>query len=222
MTNRSAKATESELLKIIDGTAFRLGQELVAAEIKFSIPRASLEYIPVDSTIKRAMELVDPSPELKSKCREKVKLMVAFLHADHFARPTPRGEIKKQCRQIVVGLRKTRAALKRLSEQSRTWLLSCLEDPEFFVLGLNLVMGQAEQGEIYLAGKKGRHQAVDKLNAAAFSFQLIREFGKAAPTLTTNGPYFELASTLYEAATTIPNCDLTAYCRRFFKRYAST
>jgi hypothetical protein len=217
MTNGIAKSTDAAIRKIIDGTTLSLGQDRV---IDLYIPRASLDYVPADATINRAIELVAPRPALRSKCHEKVRLMVAFLHADHFSRPTPKGEIKRQFRQVASGLKGAKAALKRVSKESREWLLSCTDQPELFVLNLNLVIEQAKSGVKYLGSKRGRHQEIDKLNAAAFSFQLIREFGAAAPTLTTKGPYYELASTLYEAATSIPSCNLETYCRAYFKRYA--
>ena len=57
-----------------------------------------------------------------------------------------------------------------------------------------------------------------KYFAAMFAFALIKFFSIRAPTLTTDGPFFRLATYLYEAATAIPDQNLERQCRREFHK----
>jgi hypothetical protein len=53
-----------------------------------------------------------------------------------------------------------------------------------------------------------------KKNAAFYAHLLLTQYGKTPPTLTTGGPFFELASLLYEAATGQIDVDLSNHCRK--------
>jgi hypothetical protein len=57
-----------------------------------------------------------------------------------------------------------------------------------------------------------------KLTAASNAFRLIKDFSGARPTLTAGGPFYELASTLYEGGTGNVMADLSWYCRKIFHR----
>jgi len=63
-----------------------------------------------------------------------------------------------------------------------------------------------------------------KLDAACFANQLIEDFGTKPPTLTIGGPYYELASVLYGAATGEHEADLSRQCKAFLhiRRQRST
>jgi hypothetical protein len=52
-----------------------------------------------------------------------------------------------------------------------------------------------------------------KLSAASFASQLIEGYGIKPPTLTIGGPYYELASVLYGAATGEHEADLSRQCK---------
>jgi hypothetical protein len=52
--------------------------------------------------------------------------------------------------------------------------------------------------------------------AAMFAFALIKFFSTRAPTLTADGHFFRLATSLYEAATGVPDQNLERQCRREF------
>jgi hypothetical protein len=59
-----------------------------------------------------------------------------------------------------------------------------------------------------------------KLSAAGKAFHLLKDFGTKFPTRTIGGQYYELASTLYEAATDKVGLDLSRSCKGFIKMRA--
>ncbi|MFZ2068313.1 MAG: hypothetical protein WAV27_20260 [Xanthobacteraceae bacterium] len=60
-----------------------------------------------------------------------------------------------------------------------------------------------------------RYDRIDKGYAAFAAFHLLEEFGACRPTLTAAGPYFELASALYEAAAGRSE-NIERQCRSYF------
>jgi hypothetical protein len=65
--------------------------------------------------------------------------------------------------------------------------------------------------------RSGGRQNYRKQEAATCALLLLAHFGQR-PTLTGSGPFFVLASVLYEAATGEPNIDLDGQCRAAHKQ----
>jgi len=80
---------------------------------------------------------------------------------------------------------------------------------------LSSLIDLAESVADRIVVKKGsRGTDFTKLNAASSAHQLLTKFGQKPPTLTTDGPYYRLASSLYESATGKPCMDLSRQCRK--------
>src|SRR5690349_15799243 len=185
-TGRAKEPVDTSFIKLLDGIP-RLGfgpPEVIDAWI----PKASLSYIPSPDVVERSLNLIGPPPEQRVVCCEQIIYMIRLIHADHFARPTPRGEVKKQFTQFGAALKKAKSALKRISTESHTWLMSCVDEPELFLLNINLLIHQAESGMKYIGSRRGRHTDLAKANTSLFAFQLLRAFAQKPPTLTVNGP----------------------------------
>lgn len=67
-----------------------------------------------------------------------------------------------------------------------------------------------------LATRTGRHQDLTKLNIAQHAYDLLEEYASKKPNLTVEGPFYQLASVLYEAATGEQESDLQRPCRRIW------
>lgn len=75
-----------------------------------------------------------------------------------------------------------------------------------------------QQSQQLKVPRSGGRPDYRKQTAAEFAL-VIAHYGRKHPTLTTGGPFLELASILYEAATGKRNVDLDRQCRTVHQQY---
>jgi hypothetical protein len=76
-----------------------------------------------------------------------------------------------------------------------------------------------QQSQQLKVPRSGGRTDYRKQTAAEFALVLLAHYGRKHPTLTTGGPFLELASILYEAATGKRNVDLDRQCRTVHQQY---
>jgi hypothetical protein len=85
---------------------------------------------------------------------------------------------------------------------------------EIFLSDLEIAALRAELQSMQLkVPRSGGQPNYRKQNAAEFALVLLMQFGRKQPTLTPSGPFFSLASVLYEAVTGKKDANLERQCR---------
>jgi hypothetical protein len=101
--------------------------------------------------------------------------------------------------------------------ESSCWHYLFLQLPGFdaskFLNELEALVTAAVEAADRMHIKGGKRLNAFKLMTAVHAALLIEIFGAKSPTLTVGGPYYELASILYGAATGEPSADLSRHCK---------
>jgi hypothetical protein len=109
-------------------------------------------------------------------------------------------------------------ALKRLRQQSGAEAddetIKMFRQVVVYLVAL-LRRAEAEVATKRRSGSPGR---IDKTFAATEALSLLRRFASGGPTLTAEGPFFNLATALYEKATGEASANLDWQCRQAFRR----
>ena len=187
----------------------------------------------------RALVLISPPEDRLQECR---RLLGDCIKEVASEKPP---ELQKKLRaQLALASKHFRAALKATQRLPRSRLI--LLPPPFskpvgsladlldatrskqltlhrqrFLDELGYVAKNLEQqSERLRVPRSGGHPNYRKQAAAEFAWALLALYGRKRPTLTTGGPYFDLASLLYEAGTGKEAIDLRRQCRAAFPRRA--
>jgi hypothetical protein len=182
----------------------------------------------------QALRLINPLDDKKAVCQRSIKVLIAMIKAVHSNKERPAAQIRDDIQKLYAALRKTKAALDELfksgcglhlpmkryrkhkiMESIRTKTHYQSEWLDFY----NVVIAKIALLEnLHNPIRKGAPVSdPTKVLAAAHSFNLLSEFGRKQPTETIGGPFYELASLLYEGATGVRNANLERYCRKVFK-----
>jgi hypothetical protein len=181
----------------------------------------------LEEIVNRALQLLNPTDEEKTECRERVKECMLFVRAiaAGISRNPSSAQIRDDFENLAAALRRAKKALDKLCETDCLLYLPMNDgDPWRSPL-------KAEWGQFYnaltakLALLETRKNYVPKgsplpdpakRSAAWYSVYLIAVCGRKRPTKTLDGPFYELASLLYEGATYTAHANLERHCRRIF------
>jgi hypothetical protein len=189
--------------------------------------------------VTRCLELIRPVPEKERACRADIVASIDWLKLMRASPTEVRwGALSAEHRQLLKLVNALRTATKILKEID-CWAVLFKKfwhppEPDFprapvvdrieydqFCDTLESIRAQAKKTADNLQIHRGG-PVLDliKLNAAGNSFHLLKDFGAVPPTQTIGGHFYELASTLYEAATGKVGLDLSHSCKRFIKERA--
>jgi hypothetical protein len=165
---------------------------------------------PRPDIIERALSLIKPKPEQRAACATAIGQRDELLRRIHLvlgAIPSP-GDLKKRLKKIGGDLRRTRRLLDEPSG-----CVAAVVGPDF--LGeFDRLIDSAQFYHDAIAVRHGSRRWDNvKAIAARYANELLRSFGSAPPTKTPDGPFYNLASLLYEGATAKVGVDLEQYCR---------
>jgi len=184
----------------------------------------------------RALELVSPLDNVKVRCRQSIKDSMAMIGAVH-EKERPRAAINADIEKLYDALRKTKAALKKLfingselhlpmNSFDPKEIVQCMKSNtayqsewrvfyQFVIDRIALLENRSTASSDSVRWKGGKA----KLLAALHSLLLLKRFGRKPPTQTVGGPFYELASLLYEGATGVQNANLERFCRKIFAQH---
>jgi hypothetical protein len=194
--------------------------------------------------LKQALDLISPRSDKLDDCRAKITQSIKWI-VDDSSGPSPR-QTKTRLTVAAKLFSDTADAFRALPRSRQHWLLlpqtSSLPSPplsvgslydlvfhapqraklrvENFLRELEYASMQAKaQSKGIIVPRAGGRPNYRKQAAAWTAHLLMRQFGQKRPTLTVGGPFFHLASVLYEAATGEPDVDLSRQCRSAFKAW---
>ena len=172
-----------------------------------------------DTPVGRALALIAPSADREQQCRQ---FIVYFIGSIADSKPPVPGTRKKaQLSAAAAASQRALEAIKKVPE------LKCYLFPKRSELDVTIFLAQLEcvalnakwQSVSLTVPRSGGRPNYRKQAAAGCAFALLLEFNRKRPALTTGGPFFELASVLYEAVTGKPSIDLSSQCRAVHNRY---
>jgi hypothetical protein len=161
--------------------------------------------------IERAMELIAPPADRERQCRR-------FLSNDIMeiaeAGPPTAKKSKEQLTAAAKALRAALEAVKAMPPFRRFLLLESLQANflDQLASAASTVALQATRQRVPRDGGRRTDARYRKQEAAWAAWVLLERYGQKRPTLTKDGPFPELASTLYEAATGKRDADLWHQC----------
>ena len=192
------------------------------------------------SLVEEMIKLIQPDPGAEARCREKIGECIIRIKKINKERPVdlPVAAVKAESKQLHTALMKVRLLVSQLSFLARTSLFydGPRDYPEWFdyedcvkfdrqYCGLNsaefardvnsLIERTGELAKGLQPPKAAPRQRPSKTSASEDAYRLIEEFSPFPPTLTKGGPFFLVASKLFEAATGEHESDLTRYCRDY-------
>jgi hypothetical protein len=169
------------------------------------------------------LEQINPSPEHRFSCIKvilDVLEMMALIHAQE-GRPSP-ARRRAQLLSVSATLRRALGALDAILESGVAQYLSVhwIHEDRIWKADLqafDLKARRIERAARTIAEKIDVPAGKPRLNetkvyAARRAYNILDEYG-AKPTLTVDGPYFNLASLLYEAVTGKVSVSLEHACR---------
>jgi hypothetical protein len=186
-----------------------------------------------ETPIDRALGLIDPRPEKRQRCRELLIKEVNAITADPGALPSPK-ILKAELATAAKSLQSALRAIKKLPRtrqrvllvplppvQGGSSLISLLQASKRTEVRLERFLDQLDyaaavadkQAKSISVPRTGGRPNYQKQAAAEWALILLAAFSRRRPTLTAGGVFFELANTIYEAATDKRDVDLSRQCR---------
>jgi hypothetical protein len=171
--------------------------------------------------LNRAMALIEPSREQEASCKADIEQALRLLRLYPSLLSNDGYVSLRGVREELSAVRNTAKQLQKKLRSIR-WLivLALFGDHEQAIAFLDRLdrleqdaTDLVERSQSAPARKGGSQIDVFKRLAAGFAFMLMKKFGKR-PTKTTTGPYYELASVLYEGATGLAGASLDRICRK--------
>jgi hypothetical protein len=178
--------------------------------------------------IERALRLISVSSDDEESCREHLASSIAMSKVCYSVEDLikPGGAIKMELDTLAKSIKKTARLMEELSCESIAILFGevaagLVSDGRKSFGALYLLFeGLAQLVEDKMAHvpvRKGAPKSdASKLRAAGCAYLSLTRFGGTPPTLTVGGPYYELASVLYEAITGKKSIDLQRQCKIMF------
>jgi hypothetical protein len=195
--------------------------------------------------IQRALGEIDPAPNHAKECKNKISEIIVLEPTEMYnavvqtwlatANKGERRELRKiaralrkavttltcfspQWQEILFVVQSRRVLGAVIGEEGITWP-DARERAEVFSALLTKVAERAEQyASLDMGFFLGERRAdAQKRYAANCAFDLMVKFGRKPPTLTPDGPYYTLASILYESFTGLDNENLERQCRSMHK-----
>jgi hypothetical protein len=166
------------------------------------------------------MELVQPTRRLK-ECTRQVSYSINLI-AQPMPDLVPIGVVKKQLRHLATALFKARAAIKSIPDELNDIIYE-ETTRDVFIRHLSQVEHASQQLADKLNVKRSggaasaREEAKRARIAAKCAFDLLNDWGGQEPTLTASGPYFRLASLLFELATGQQEKDMSRACADYME-----
>jgi hypothetical protein len=184
-----------------------------------------------DSVIDRAVETIDPkialSPKRRAACRYDVERCIGWVKTVVDYVPTKKGLVKPFS-DLVTAARGMRAAADRLPRPLFIGLVfgskvGDVGEPiafDAFLRHLDRIekaAGAFVRGVVVRKSGKRPPDVWRKDMAAQMADGLLNDYGAGA-TASNDGPYFNLASILFEGATGRPDVSIDRQCRAWLKR----
>jgi hypothetical protein len=182
-----------------------------------------------DGPVTRALALIAPSKDRQQQRREDLLRYIKAIANDP---PRVPRETRARLSLASKSLRTSLAAVRRLPRSQQSRLLPPLSQSnslmdlllhaprlaelrlEIFLSDLRIAALSAELQSMRLkVPRSGGQPNYRKQSAAEFALLLLIQFGRKQPTLTPSGPFFSLASVLYEAVTGEKDANLERQCR---------
>jgi hypothetical protein len=199
-------------------------------------PKGPLKGIDENSEIvARCLELIGPARDKKRACRADIVRSINWVEILHKSQKPSwyaSSSEKRQLKKLADALDKASRTLKDIEcwyilfrqfgkpspelRYARPVVVVDRQEYEKFCDVLSSIKAQAKERANNLVVHKGG-PLVDlvKLNAAGNALQLLLDFGASPPTQTIGGPFYELASLLYEGATDKEGRDLSRSCKTY-------
>jgi hypothetical protein len=183
--------------------------------------------------IDRAIGLIDPRRETRQRCRELLVKQVNAIAADPGALPSPK-ILKAELATAAKSLQSALRAIKKLPRTRQRGLLvplpavqvgfslnNLLRISKRTELRLESLLDQLDyaaiaadrQSKNITVPRTGGRPNYQKQLSAELALMLLAAFSGRRVTLTAGGVFFELANTVYEAATGKREVDLSRQCR---------
>jgi hypothetical protein len=177
-----------------------------------------------DLPLERALAIVAPPEDHREDCRKTLKLTI-----DRIAKTPLRGTTNdsRQLAALADALRDTHKAIEGLGHLEQIFLLlkppfnRPLRNSSLVARDITAFLKELDQAAVLAAWQsknvkvrrhnEGRRDR-QKFVTADCAYWLLLSNGKR-PTLTIKGPFLELASALYEAATGKNGVEFWSYCR---------
>lgn len=187
-------------------------EDLIASNIAELEKGGALRRIVV-----RALRLINPKPEQRESCATIIRERVALLHfvsGELRAIPSS-GDLKKELQTIVADLKRTKTAICRRSAVCKGMVFHKDATRETaFLNELDRLIESAKFHHNTLVVRRGSPRWDNaKAIAAKDANELLRSFSDKSLTKAAGGPFYRLASLLYEGATRKKNVNLEQYCR---------
>jgi hypothetical protein len=176
--------------------------------------------------LQQCVAIIKPAAGSRERCTESIAIgfnMLVGIHADpELFGAAFQADTRRKTRELARALKKAMIAMYK---QPWAWVFSELgavpgadeqaeQEWERVVLYLAYAWADAERE---LAVLKTRPADMLKRFCALVAYDVLGECGARRPTLTIDGPFFQLAAVLYEAVTGASEANLERACRSVFR-----
>jgi hypothetical protein len=175
--------------------------------------------------VARALRIVDPPPDKDEQCRETIASGMAW---NRLLNRSPRSlsdrSVVRELRSTVSAIEAAHRSIDQLQGHIKAYALGALSahitKAALTVLAYlaGVLRANAERIAEGIREAGGRRRDLGKQTAADTAYDLLNEYAGSPPTLTIEGPFYQLASVLYEGAMGHEEVDLQRHCRTAFKR----
>jgi hypothetical protein len=170
--------------------------------------------LPTAEIIGRCLEIIQPEPHKEDHCRADVDaniLLLVKVHDDPGMFDQGHRHLERKYRDAAEALKGAAAIEWKFLARGETTQEAWQEMQAV----LSRMADKAVQKAKEAAGLIPRTRPPDRLKSMCsfFAFDLLEDFSNRAPALTSDGPFYLLASVLYEAVTGKPNVSIEAACR---------
>jgi hypothetical protein len=188
----------------------------------------------LENVLERALLLIGSAADKRIDCDVWVRSCIVDIRYANFCPILPDAQIKGELAKLAAALKKLNSVIDNLSPCTflgrlnydtafRRWSKILTMPPQTLQQPIGISWVELKNDldtkisfieKVQWPTRRGSPR-VDyaKIVAAASDFLLLSKFGMKRPTLTIGGPFYELASVLYEGATYIPEANLERYCR---------
>jgi len=227
-TRPDVKSATDDVLEILldRNLEMQLVEKLIGATLARGVTETETERagltVPVSpDLIKELLGLIQPSPDHKAECDEKLRKHIATIRTlkNFFDTPSPPAWLAEMT-QFHQALKKANDLMLQLSPDAREALFDPLVPdgtPAYEEFSSDLGSLVRQTGAFGEVRRDGRPFRFSRHSAARYAHSLVANFSPSPPALTKGGRFFQVASKLYEAATGEGEADLTRYCRWCFR-----
>jgi hypothetical protein len=167
------------------------------------------------SVVERALRLIRPKSE--RSCVVAIRERVSLLRrvAEELNRCPSPGDLKKELKTLEKDMKRARTAMRLCSMPCRSMVFfkDAKREAAFFQELDQLVESAKFHQDALVVRRGSRKWDNVKALAAKYAYDLLRSFSDRPLTKASGGPFYRLASVLYEAASG-KKSNLEQYCRQ--------